>query len=60
MEYSTNNRKLQLITCVILINVFVCSDSVLQFVNFDRYRCIQLVMNSLLNFKDSNMNKMAV
>jgi len=60
MEYSTNNRKLQLIACVILNDVFVCSDSVLQFVNFDRYKCIQLVMNSLLNFEDSNMNRMAV
>jgi hypothetical protein len=60
MEYLTNNRKLQLIACVILNDVFVCSDSVLQFVNFDRYKCIQLVMNSLLNFEDSYMNRIAV
>jgi hypothetical protein len=47
------------ITILFLISI-KCSDSILESISFDRYKCIQLVMNSLVNFKDTDMNRMAV
>lgn len=38
----------------------ICSDRVLQDVSFDRFLCTQLVLDSLVQFKDTAMNRMAV
>jgi len=38
----------------------LCSDRILQDVSFDRFKCTQLVMDSLVAFKDTAMNRMAV
>lgn len=38
----------------------LCSDRILQEVNFDRFRCARLVLDALCGFEDVNMNRMAV
>ncbi|XP_030757278.1 protein zyg-11 homolog [Sitophilus oryzae] len=38
----------------------LCSDRILQEVNFDRYRCARLVLDALCGFEDMNMDRMAV
>ncbi|XP_076256333.1 protein zyg-11 homolog isoform X1 [Rhynchophorus ferrugineus] len=38
----------------------LCSDRILQEVQFDRYRCARLVLDALCGFEDANMNRMAV
>jgi hypothetical protein len=61
MNSSPYNQKLDLIAIRILYHLIdECNDSGQQMVSFDRYKCIQLVMNSLVNFKDTDMNRMAV
>lgn len=40
--------------------LILCSDRILQEVNFERYRCAKLVLDSLCVFEDVNMNRMAV
>lgn len=40
--------------------LILCSDRILQEVNFERYRCAKLVLDSLCIFDDINMNRMAV
>ncbi|EFA05616.1 protein zyg-11 homolog isoform X1 [Tribolium castaneum] len=38
----------------------LCSDTILQEINFDRFRCAKLVLDALCTFEDVNMNRMAV
>lgn len=38
----------------------LCSDRILQEVNFDRFKCAKLVLDALCTFDDVNMNRMAV
>lgn len=38
----------------------LCSDRILQEVNFDRFKCAKLVLDALCTFEDVNMNRMAV
>lgn len=38
----------------------LCSDRILQDVTFDRFKCTKLVMDSLVTFKETSMNRMAV
>lgn len=38
----------------------LCSDHILQEVNLERFRCAKLVLDSLCNFEEVNMNRMAV
>jgi Zyg-11 family protein len=38
----------------------LCSDTILQEINFDRFRCAKLVLDALCAFEDINMNRMAV
>lgn len=38
----------------------LCSDRILQAVEFDKYRCARLVMNCLCTFDDPSMNRMSV
>lgn len=38
----------------------LCSDTILQEINFDRFRCARLVLDALCAFDDTNMNRMAV
>lgn len=38
----------------------LCSDTILQEINFDRFRCAKLVLDALCAFEDVNMNRMAV
>ena len=38
----------------------LCSDRILQNVSFDRFLCTQLVLESLVTFKETAMNRMAV
>ncbi|KAJ8929467.1 hypothetical protein NQ314_017847 [Rhamnusium bicolor] len=38
----------------------LCSDRILQEVNFNRFRCAKLVLDALCHFEDVNMNRMAV
>lgn len=38
----------------------LCSDRILQEVNFDRFQCAKLVFDALCAFEDVNMNRMAV
>lgn len=40
--------------------LILCSDRILQEVDFERYRCAKLVLDSLCVFDDINMNRMAV
>jgi hypothetical protein len=61
MNSSANNQKLDLIAIRILYSILKeLSDSELRMVSFDRYKCIQLVMNSLIIFNDTDMNGIAV
>lgn len=55
MENFTDEFQLQKNSLLIL-----CSDRILQEVQFDRYRCAKLVLDSLCTFDDVNMNRMAV
>jgi Zyg-11 family protein len=38
----------------------LCSDRILQDVTFDRFKCTSLVMDTLVGFKETSMNRMAV
>jgi len=38
----------------------ICSDRILQDVNFDKYRCAKLVLDCLCSWQDSSMNRMSV
>ncbi|KAK3701133.1 hypothetical protein RRG08_029606 [Elysia crispata] len=38
----------------------ICSDRILQEVNFDRFRCSRLVMECMCQFDDASMNRMSV
>lgn len=38
----------------------LCSDRILQDVQFDKYRCARLVLSCLCNFDDPSMNRMSV
>ncbi|XP_018566006.1 protein zyg-11 homolog B-like isoform X2 [Anoplophora glabripennis] len=38
----------------------LCSDRILQEVNFDKFKCAKLVLDALCTFDDVNMNRMAV
>lgn len=38
----------------------LCSDRILQDVDFDRYRCAKIVLDSLCTFEEVNMNRMSV
>ncbi|KAH9488283.1 Protein zyg-11 B [Bulinus truncatus] len=38
----------------------ICSDRILQEVNFDRFRCSKLVMECMCQFDDASMNRMSV
>jgi Zyg-11 family protein len=55
MEQFPNHQQLQKNALLTL-----CSDRILQDVSFNRYKCTQLVMDSLVGFKDTAMNRMAV
>ncbi|XP_033341021.1 protein zyg-11 homolog B [Megalopta genalis] len=55
MESYPTNYRLYMNTLLIL-----CSDRILQDVAFDKYRCAQLVMNSLLTFNEPLMTRMSV
>lgn len=55
MEFFPEEYQLQKNSLLIL-----CSDRILQEVNFERYRCAKLVLDSLCTFDDVNMNRMAV
>ena len=55
METHPNHQQLQKNALLTL-----CSDRILQNVSFDRFRCTQLVLDSLVGFKDTAMNRMAV
>ncbi|XP_017762696.1 PREDICTED: protein zyg-11 homolog B-like [Eufriesea mexicana] len=55
MEFYPTNYRLQMNTLLIL-----CSDRILQEINFDKYRCARLVLNSLLIFNEPSMNRMSV
>lgn len=35
----------------------ICSDRILQDVNFDKYRCAKLVLDCLCSWDDSSMNR---
>jgi hypothetical protein len=39
--------------------LFICSWNLVQKISFDRYKCIQLVMNSLINLRDIHLNPRA-
>jgi hypothetical protein len=55
MEFFSNQQTVQTIALLILLN-----NHILENISFDRYKSIHLVMNSLINFKDKNMNRKAV
>lgn len=55
MEYFPDEYQLQKNSLLIL-----CSDRILQEVQFERYRCAKLVLDSLCAFEELNMNRMAV
>ena len=38
----------------------ICSDRILQEVNFDKYRCARLVLDCLCSWGDPSMNRMSV
>jgi len=38
----------------------ICSDRILQEVNFDKYRCARLVLDCLCSWQDHSMNRMSV
>jgi hypothetical protein len=61
IDYSINHQKKQSIAIKILYHSLkFCSDSKLKELSFDRYKCIQLVMNSLNNSNDMDVNKSVV
>jgi hypothetical protein len=61
MENSTNQQKIHVIAIRILFTIMKESkDSVLHMISFDRYQCIQLVMQSMVNSRNTNMNQMAI
>lgn len=52
MDYFSNHVDLLNITIDILSDVMIeCNDSVLEQLLFDRYKCIQIVLQSMVNFK---------
>ncbi|XP_043248975.1 protein zyg-11 homolog B-like isoform X1 [Colletes gigas] len=55
MESYPTQHRLQMNTLLTL-----CSDRILQDVTFDKYRCVKLVMNSLLIFNDPSIIRMSV
>ncbi len=55
MELYPNEIKLQSNSLAIL-----CSDLILQDIPFDKCKCIQSALDSLINFKDKEMNQKAV
>ncbi|KAG5881719.1 hypothetical protein JTB14_037935 [Gonioctena quinquepunctata] len=55
MEYFPEEFQLQKNSLLTL-----CSDRILQDVNFDRFRCARLVLDALCHFEDVNMDRMAV
>ncbi|XP_071119076.1 protein zyg-11 homolog B-like [Haliotis cracherodii] len=55
MENFPNHQQLQKNALLTL-----CSDRILQDVNFDRFRCARLVMECLCSFEDPSMNRMSV
>ncbi|XP_064606209.1 protein zyg-11 homolog B-like [Liolophura sinensis] len=55
MENFPNHQQLQKNALLTL-----CSDRILQDVNFDRFRCAKLVMECLCSFDDLSMSRMAV
>jgi len=55
MENFPNHQQLQKNALLTL-----CSDRILQDVSFNRFRCAQLVMDSLCSFNDHSMNRMSV
>lgn len=55
MEYFPDEYQLQKNSLLTL-----CSDHILQEVNLERFRCAKLVLDSLCNFEEVNMNRMAV
>jgi len=55
MHHFPNHQQLQKNALLTL-----CSDRILQDVNFDYFRCARLVMECLCGFEDSSMNRMSV
>ena len=55
MENFPTNQQLQKNTLLTL-----CSDRILQDVTFDKFKCTKLVMDSLVSFHETAMNRMAV
>jgi hypothetical protein len=55
MELYPNEIKLQSNSLAIL-----CSDLILQDISIDKYKCIQLALDSFIKFKDKEMNQKAV
>jgi len=55
METHPRHQQLQKNTLLTL-----CSDKILQEIDFDRYRCARLVLECLCQFDDSSMNRMCV
>lgn len=55
MEYFPEEFQLQKNSLLTL-----CSDRILQDVNFDKFRCAKLVLDALCQFEDVNMDRMAV
>ncbi|CAG9861304.1 unnamed protein product [Phyllotreta striolata] len=55
MEYFPEEFQLQKNALLTL-----CSDRILQDINFDKFRCAKLVLDALCQFEDVNMDRMAV
>jgi len=55
METHSTHQQLQKNTLLTL-----CSDKILQDIDFDRYRCARLVLECLCQFEDASMNRMCV
>jgi hypothetical protein len=55
MESFPNHKKLQKKSLSLL-----CHEHIIQNVSFDRFKCFQLVLNSIVKFEDSNFNLIAV
>ena len=55
MEEFRNHKQLQ--KNVLLT---ICNDKILQEVSFDKYRCARLVMDCLVTYHDTSMNRMSV
>jgi Zyg-11 family protein len=54
MELNPNHKELQKNSLVILY-----SEQILEHLSYERYKCTKLVMDSLVNFKETDMNLMA-